>query len=128
MCRQMLEELYEKTSLKVYIGDIVSDDDSTLRKHCFFESKGGKLKEEVCEPKYLVDPSHRTKVMVKPVFNLVTKTKKLDEVKMIDALRLNRYVSCYIAQNRNGDFEKLQSNICSITMSFTIIYGVTQKY
>ena len=68
----MLEELYEKTGSKVYIyiGDIVSGDDSTLRKHCSSESKGGKLKEEVCEPKFLADPSHRTKVMVKPLLSL----------------------------------------------------------
>ena len=86
--RHMLEALYDTTASKIYVGDIVSDNDSTLRKHCSSVSKGGKLKEEVCEPKFLADPSHRTKVTVKPVFNLVTKTKKLDEVKMIDALRL----------------------------------------
>ena len=110
LCRQMLEDLYDTTSSKISIGDIVSDDDSTLRKHCSSASKGGKLKEGVCEPRFLADPSHRTKVMVKPVFNLVTKTKKLDEVKMIDALRLKKYVSCYISQNRNGDFDKFVSN------------------
>ena len=110
LCRQMLEDLYDRTCAKVSIGDIVSDDDSTFRKHCSSASKGGKLKEGVCEPKFLADPSHRTKVMVKPVFNLVTKTKKLDEVKMIDTLRFKKYVSCYITQNRNGDFEKFVNN------------------
>ena len=83
----MLEDLHDKTASKIYVGDIFSDDDSTLRKHCSSVSKGGKLKEKVCEPKFLADSSYRTKVMVKPVFNLVTKTKKLDEVKIIDALR-----------------------------------------
>ena len=48
--------------------------------------------------------------MVKPVFGLVKKTRKQDEVKRVDALRLKKYVSCYINQYRNGDFDYFVSN------------------
>ena len=44
LCRQMLEDLQEKTSANVHIGEIVSADDSTLRKHCSLKVNGGKLK------------------------------------------------------------------------------------
>ena len=56
------------------------------------------------------DPSHRTKVMAKPIFNMVSSTKNLDEIKMIDVLRFKKYISYYIIHNRNGDFSKFVSN------------------
>ena len=48
--------------------------------------------------------------MSRPIFNLVQGTKNPDEIKMIDALRLKTYISCYILQNRNGDFDKFVAN------------------
>ena len=60
----------------------------------------------VCEPKFLADPSHHIKVMVKPIFVLVATTKKLDEVKNVDALILKKYMSCYIMRNRMDNLEK----------------------
>ena len=72
------------TKRKIYIGEVVSDDDSTLRNYCSSEINDARLKPLVCESKFLVDVSHRTKVMVREAFNLVGKSKKPDEVKTID--------------------------------------------
>ena len=66
----------------------MSHDDSTLRSYCSLIENGGSLRPGVREPKYLADPSHRAKVWVKPVFKMVKQTKKQDEVKKIDAMRL----------------------------------------
>ena len=95
---------------KVAVAEVVSDDDSTLRSYCSLIENGGSLRPGVREPKYLADPSHRAKVWVKPVFKMVKQTKKQDEVKKIDAMRLKKYITCYITQYREGDFEYFFKN------------------
>ena len=55
-----------------YVKDMVSDDDSTMRKHCQTVVNGGKLPEGVRQPQFLADPSHRIKCMSKPIFKMVT--------------------------------------------------------
>ena len=92
------------------MGGWVHDDDSTLRKYCRSINDGGKLKEGVCQPKFLADPSHRAKVMVKKVFAMVGSSKKLDEVKTLDALRLKKYTTCYISRHRTDDFASFYAN------------------
>ena len=57
------------------VGELVTDDDTTRRPHCCHQSMGGKLRDIVPQLKYLADPSHRVKVMIKSVFALVKKTK-----------------------------------------------------
>ena len=110
LCRQMLEEVYVGSDGMMEVKDLVTDDDSTLRDHCSSAENGGKLRPGMGQPKFLADPTHRTKVMSRPIFNLVQGTKNPDEIKMIDALRLKKYISCYILQNRNGDFDKFVAN------------------
>ena len=110
LCRQLVEEIHFRSDGMMKVEDLVTDDDSTLRDHCSSEENGGKLRSGVSQPKFLADPTHRTKVMVRPIFGLVQSTKNPDEVKMIDALRLKKYVSCYIVQHRNGDFETFVAN------------------
>ena len=94
----------------VIIGTIVSDDDTTLRSNCCNKSKGGLVDDIIPEPTFLADPSHRIKCMVKPIFRLVKKTKDPNSVKTIDALRLKKYLSCYIMQGRDQDFETFYNN------------------
>ena len=48
--------------------------------------------------------------MVKGVFAKATKTKNPNKIKTIDAMRLKKYVGCYISQNRNGCFKKFVRN------------------
>ena len=59
------------------------------------------------QPVFLADPSHRIKVMSKPFFKMVTTTKDPNKCKMIDALRIKKYLGCFIYKNRNlplGEF------------------------
>ena len=67
---------------------MVTDDDSTLRRHCGSIENGGKLLEGVPEPTFLADLVHRVKVMVKPIFAMITTTKNPDDIKNLDTLRL----------------------------------------
>ena len=110
LCHDLLTHLHDSTCGKINIGQLVTDDDSTLRQHCSSVENGGKLRTEINQPTFLADPSHRCKVMLKKIFGLVTATRKADEVKNIDALRLRKYTGCYITQNRNGDFDTFVKN------------------
>ena len=60
---------------RVFIETIVSDDDSTMWSHLQHTSNGRKLVELIPQPEFLVDPSHRIKVMAAPIFSLVKDTK-----------------------------------------------------
>ena len=91
LCRELIEGIYTQTIGRVVVGQVVSDNDSTLRSVYASVINGEQVGEGVDEPKFLADQAHRTKVMVKPVFGLVKRTKKQDEVKKIDALRLKKY-------------------------------------
>ena len=64
---------------------IISDDDSTMQallKHPLIGVQGqvlktskGKLDEEIPEPSFLADPSHRMKVVAKHIFSIVNKNR-----------------------------------------------------
>ena len=66
----------------VIIGD---DNDSTMRavlKHPligvrvqFLKTSKGKLDEEIPEPSFLADPSHRVKVVYKHIFSIVNESR-----------------------------------------------------
>ena len=86
----LTEFLFDETQGCVYLNEIVSDDDSTMRLLLQHETSNDKdkLPPYIPEPDFLADPSHRIKVMAKPFFKMVTKTKDPNKCKMIDALRI----------------------------------------
>ena len=84
------------------IDVIVSDDDSTMRamlKHPFRCAQGQviklskvKLHEDISEPSFLADPSHRVKVVAKHIFSIVKKSMDLRYgCTKEDALRLQKF-------------------------------------
>ena len=81
--------------------EIVSDDASSMRAHLQHEGVGGKLRGVIPEPIFCADPSHRIKVMSKPIFKMVTKTKDPTKCKQINALRVKKYTGCMIYKNKN---------------------------
>ena len=89
----------------------MSDDDSTMRALLQHRSNHDKglLPSHIPQPVFLADPSHRIKVMSKPFFKMVTTTKDPNLCKMIDALRIKKYLGCFIYKNRHlplSDFVK----------------------
>ena len=105
----LLTEVDRKRDHKVYTKDMVTDDDSTMWSHCQNKNNGGKSPNHIPQPNYLADPSHRFKVMVKPFFRMVNTAKYPTRCKNIAFLRLEKYTSCFMNQNRNmslDDFVK----------------------
>ena len=78
LCRQLVEEVHFGSNGLMKVEDIVTDDDSTLRDHCSSVENGGKLRPGVSQPKFLADPTHRTKVMVRLIFGLVQSRSQND--------------------------------------------------
>ena len=59
-----------------------------MRAHLRHESNGGTLPDRIHPPGFIVDPSHRIKVMAKPLFKSAKiESKDPDKCKKIDVLR-----------------------------------------
>ena len=106
----LLKHMNDEYKGLVHVGKIITDDDSIMRSHYKQVRNGGKLLNNIPEPIFLADPSHRVKVMCKGIFALVSDTKDPDRCKMIDAIRIKSYTSYYIAQNREGDLDHFVNN------------------
>ena len=93
------------------IEHIVSDDDSTMRAHLSHigTHKHGMLPLHINQPVFLCDPSHRIKAMVKDVFALALSSKENSECEKIDALRLKKYLGCYVGKNKNLPFKQFEN-------------------
>ena len=68
----LISNISLNSSNRIYVKDMVYDDDSTMRKHCQTKENGGKLPDGVAQPRFPADPSHRIKCMLKPIFKMVT--------------------------------------------------------
>ena len=61
---QLVESIAEEWNGRVFIKEIVLDDDSKLRAKLQHVENGGLLQASTPEPTFLCDPGHRTKIMV----------------------------------------------------------------
>ena len=107
---RMIHDTWNKSGKKVTIGTIVADDDSTLKANTKNKNNGGLVSDEIEIPNFLADPSHRIKCIIRSVYKLVKKNKDPNSIKTIDAMRLKKYLSCYIRQCRTEDFETFFAN------------------
>ena len=94
-------QVFEESDGHVYVAEILSDDDSSMRALVQHVGGGGKLQDAIPEPEFRADPSHCIKVMSKPIFKMVTKTKDPTKCKQIDALRVKKYTGCMIYKNKD---------------------------
>ena len=103
-------KMYKDSKSKIFVENIVADDDSSLRallKHCTPTSKKGKLPIEIPEPTFLADPGHRTKTVSKPIFALVKNKNKKRRCCRVDALRFKKYFSYMLKQNWNKSIDEI---------------------
>ena len=107
---KLIEKLHEDTKQKVYVHELVTDDNATTRTILTHTHKKCRLSRNVPQPVFLADPCHRVKAMVKPIFARVSKTKDLNRIRNIDAMRIKKYTSYHIMQNRQDNLEKFVAN------------------
>lgn len=68
---------------------------------------GGRLSKNIPEPKWFADPTYKDKCVAGAFFDLVKANKKMTK---LDALRLKKYYSYFIKQNRTKTTEYLQEH------------------
>ena len=86
------------------------DDDTITRSH-IKEDLGPKtrgcLPKNLAGIKIVADPSHRIKTMCSPIYKMISDTKDPSKCKKIDSLRVKKYISYYIYQNKSSPLEDL---------------------
>ena len=103
------------------IDIIVSDNYSTMQAVLKHPSKGargqvikslkGKLHEDIPEPYFLADPSHRVKVVAKHIFSIVNKSRDLRcGCTKEDALRIKKYWVYMIKKNKEKTIEEFSES------------------
>ena len=80
---RMIHDTWNKSGKKVTIGTIVADDDSTLKANTKNKNNRGLLDDDIETPKFLADPSHRIKCIIRSVYKLVKKTKIQIQLKQL---------------------------------------------
>ena len=95
---ELVTRISEQFNGKARVGTVISDDDSTMRAHC--SHKGG-LSQDIHEPTFLADPSHRCKIIGKALFKLASKKKSECTLSTNDAIRLKVYCACFFNINRD---------------------------
>ena len=105
-------DLHESSGFDIFIETVCSDDDSTMRAHLQHAVNDGKLPDHIPTPKFLADPSHRVKVMSTPFFKMAQgETKDPMRCKKIDAMRLKKYIGCWIYQNNNLPIDQFMEKV-----------------
>ena len=100
-----VKEIFCESRGKILLSWIVIDDDTAMKKVLTHPStlsrgkvnQGGILPQQIDVPTWFSDPNHRAKCVGGMVFDLISSTKSMHK---LDALRLKKYYSYFIKQNR----------------------------
>ena len=85
---QLYINLYNGSNKNIVLKAVVVDDDSSIRAlltHKTVNPKG-RLPEEMPQPEWLADPSHKTKVVAKTIFLLSTLPMSSSAYTKVDAI------------------------------------------
>ena len=61
------------------------------------------------EPDWLADPSHRTKVVDKPIYLLASLSKNVSSYTKVDDIRFKKYFGYMIKPNRNSSISQIMT-------------------
>ena len=80
-----------------------------MRRHTSTVNKRGRMPTEIPEPELLADPSHRTTVIAKSIFNLANTFKKVSSCTKINNVHFKKYVGCMLKTNRNRSISEISN-------------------
>ena len=114
-CLKGAVEINQQMNGTVHFSPIVGDDDSSMRKLVKHpnvsqrgKNHGGDLPENIAEPKFLSDPSHRIKTICGSIWSLAQKKKSESTVSSYVANRLSLYLKGSIRAHMNDEMSTLQ--------------------
>ena len=110
----LVKKLDQATNSKLYVEAFVTDDDTSIRSLLSYDKSPlgtgkGKLPHHIPEPKWLEDPSHRTRVVSRAIFALVSYRVGDLVCKKKDALRFKKNFGYLLKQCRNGTLENMET-------------------
>ena len=106
---QIYISLFQDSNKNIVLKAVVADDDSYMRAlltHKAINPKG-RLPEEMPQPEWLADSSHRTKVVAKPIFLLSTLSMGSSACTKFDAIRFKKYFGYMIKENRSKKISEI---------------------
>ena len=86
----LYKDIYHKSDKKIHLKAVVANDDSSIRALLKYRCSNpkGRLPEEMNKPDWLADPSHRTKFVAKPIYQLATLSNKISICTKLDTMRI----------------------------------------
>ena len=92
---QLYINLYQDSNKNIVLEAVVENDDSSSRDLLTHNANNpkGRLLEEMPQPEWIADPSHRTKVVAKPIFLLSTLPMGSSTCTKVDAIRFKNSVA-----------------------------------
>ena len=114
---QLYKSLYDNSQGTIALQSIVADDDSSMRaklRHKSRTHKAGALPDNIPEPTWLADPSHRCKVVAKQIFKLAAQDRSTTECTNVDAFRIKKYYGYAVKMNRNKTLGELRQAVLNI--------------
>jgi hypothetical protein len=109
---EMLSRAPELSSFSVCT--IISDNDSNGRSKAQHVSNGGKLQENVEEPKFLANPSHRKRVFARAIYSLASAPVKVSKVTKGLASHLKYCYRACVKRNQKLSAEELSKKVYNI--------------
>ena len=109
--------LHEASHGTAHIAFIIADDDSSMRsylKHQNSTNKKGNLPQELVQPEWLADPTHRTKIVSKAFFALAATGKSNTECTPVDATRIKRYWGHMIKMYRESPMKQFKKSVKAV--------------
>ena len=120
----LCKTLYDSTQGSITIGFIVADDDSSMKaklQHKTKTHKTGSLPDNIPQPAWLADPSHRCKSISRPIFALASQGRKETECTNVDALRIKKYYGYAVRMNRDKSLLELKKAVDNILLSICLM-------
>ncbi len=98
----------------VSVCTIISDDDSNARAKAQHIRNGGQLTDNIEEPKFLADPSHRKRVFARAIYNLASAPVKVSRVSKGLAGHLKYCYGACVKRYRHLTVEELSQKVYNI--------------
>ena len=93
----LYKDIYHKSDEKIHLKVVVTDDDLSMRALLKYKCNNpkGRLPEEMNETDWFADPSHRTKVVAKLIYQLAGLSNKISIYTKLDAMQIKKKLLLY---------------------------------
>ena len=100
--------LYNTSNKILTLNTIVADNDFIMKALLQHENnKKDRLPSDIHQHEWIVDPSHRTKVVAKKVYLLASLSKNASSCTKVDKIRFKKYFGYTLKTNKNNSISEI---------------------